>query len=53
LAPSPVRNPPPAPLFQRGEVNAYDYGFSLQGILGMDFLRHTKALINLDALTLT
>ncbi|MCB1921297.1 MAG: clan AA aspartic protease [Candidatus Competibacteraceae bacterium] len=35
------------------EVGALDYGFSLQGILGMDFLRHTKALINLDALTLT
>lgn len=35
------------------EVGALDYGFTLQGILGMDFLLHAKAIINLDALTLT
>lgn len=35
------------------EVGALDYGFHLEGILGMDFLRQAKALINLDALTLT
>ena len=34
------------------EVGALDYGFSIDGILGMDFLRQAKALINLDALTL-
>jgi hypothetical protein len=35
------------------EVGALDYGFPLHGILGMDFLRQTRAVINLDALTLT
>jgi len=35
------------------EVGALDYGFPLDGILGMDFLRQAKAMINLDALTLT
>ena len=35
------------------EVGALDYGFTLQGILGMDFLLQTKATINLNALTLT
>jgi hypothetical protein len=35
------------------EVGALDYGFPLHGILGMDFLRQAKAIINLDALTLT
>ena len=35
------------------EVGALDYGFTLQGILGMDFLLQAKAIINLDALTLT
>jgi len=34
------------------EVGALDYGFPLHGILGMDFLRQTHAMINLDALTL-
>jgi len=35
------------------EVGALDYGFTLQGILGLDFLLQAKAIINLDALTLT
>lgn len=35
------------------EVGALDYEFPLHGILGMDFLRQAKAIINLDALTLT
>jgi predicted aspartyl protease len=35
------------------EVGALDYGFSLQGILGMDFLRQVNAIINLNSLTLT
>ena len=35
------------------EVGALDYGFTLQGILGMDFLLQAKATINLNSLTLT
>lgn len=35
------------------EVGALDYGFDLQGILGMDFLLQAKATINLDQFTLT
>ncbi len=34
------------------EVGALDYGFSLQGILGMDFLRQINATIDLKTLTL-
>ncbi len=30
------------------EVGWMDYGFELQGILGLDFLRITKAIIDLD-----
>jgi hypothetical protein len=37
----------------RVEVGALDYGFPLDGILGMDFLRQARAVINLDASTLT
>ena len=36
---------------QRGEVGGMDYGFEIQGILGMDFLRQTGAVISLKALT--
>lgn len=35
------------------EVGTMEYGFSLQGILGMDILRHIGATIDLDAMTLT
>jgi predicted aspartyl protease len=34
------------------EVGWMDYGFELQGILGLDFLRQTKAVIDLDRLEL-
>ena len=33
------------------EVGGMDYGFEIQGILGMDFLRQTGAVISLKALT--
>jgi hypothetical protein len=35
------------------EVGALDYGFAIEGILGMDFLLQAKAKINLAKLTLT
>jgi hypothetical protein len=34
------------------EIGALDYGFGLQGILGLDFLMTTKAIIDLGNLTL-
>ena len=34
------------------EVGALDYGFRVEGILGLDFLRQTKAVIDLGALEL-
>ena len=34
------------------EVGELDYGFSLGGILGMDFLRSAGAVIDLGSLTL-
>lgn len=30
-----------------------DYGFEINGILGMDFLTEAKAIINLQAMSLT
>lgn len=33
------------------EIGGMDYGFEIQGILGMDFLRQTEAVINLKDLT--
>jgi len=35
------------------EVGALNYGFAIEGILGMDFLLQAKAKINLAKLTLT
>ena len=35
------------------EVGGMDYGFSINGILGMDFLLHTGAVIDLRALQIT
>jgi predicted aspartyl protease len=34
------------------EIGGMDYGFAINGILGMDFLRQTAAVLNLNALTL-
>lgn len=34
------------------EIGALDYGFPVGGILGLDFLRHTGAVIDLSALEL-
>jgi hypothetical protein len=34
------------------EVGGMDYGFDIQGILGMDFLRQARAVLNLDELSL-
>ena len=34
------------------EVGFMDYGFELHGILGLNFLRATKAVIDLDLLEL-
>ena len=33
------------------EIGGMDYGFEIQGILGMDFLRQTGAVISLKDLT--
>lgn len=33
------------------EIGGMDYGFAIQGILGMDFLRQTGAVISLKDLT--
>lgn len=35
------------------EVGAMDYGFDLDGIIGLDFLRAVRAKIDLGALTIT
>jgi predicted aspartyl protease len=35
------------------EVGGIDYGFEINGILGMDFLRQAGAIINLQDLSLT
>ena len=35
------------------EVGGMDYGFEINGILGMDFLMEAKAVINLHAMSLT
>lgn len=35
------------------QIGALDYGLAIDGILGMDFLVAAKAIIDLDALTLT
>ena len=35
------------------EVGGMDYGFEINGILGMDFLTEAKAIINLQAMSLT
>lgn len=35
------------------EVGAMDYGFSIVGILGMDFLRRAGAILDLSSLTMT
>ena len=35
------------------EVGGMDYGFAINGILGMDFLTGAKAIINLHAMRLT
>jgi predicted aspartyl protease len=34
------------------EIGAMDYGFAMGGILGMDFLRATRAVIDLGGLTI-
>jgi len=34
------------------EVGAMNYGFDLDGIIGLDFLQKIKAIINLDKLTI-
>lgn len=34
------------------EVGAMNYGFNLDGIIGLDLLQRTKAIINLDKLTI-
>jgi len=34
------------------EVGAMNYGFDLNGIIGLDFLQQIKAIINIDKLTL-
>ena len=34
------------------EVGAMNYGFDLDGIIGLDFLQQIKALINIDKLTI-
>ena len=34
------------------EIGGMDYGFEIQGIIGMDFLRRTRSLINLKDMTL-
>ena len=35
------------------EVGGMDYGFEINGILGMDFLAEAKAIINLHTMSLT
>ena len=35
------------------EVGAMDYGFAINGILGMDFLRAAGAVLNLGDLTVS
>ena len=35
------------------EVGGMDYGFEINGILGMDFLMEAKAIINLHTMSLT
>lgn len=35
------------------EVGGMDYGFAINGILGMDFLTEAKAIINLHTMSLT
>ena len=35
------------------EIGAMEYGFEIDGIIGLDFLTRTKALINLDGLEIT
>ncbi|GAA0322125.1 hypothetical protein GCM10008931_11970 [Oceanobacillus oncorhynchi subsp. oncorhynchi] len=34
------------------EIGAMNYGFELDGIIGLDLLRQMKAIINIDELTL-
>jgi len=34
------------------EIGAMNYGFDLNGIIGLDLLQHVKAIINIDQLTL-
>ena len=34
------------------EVGAMNYGFDLDGIIGLDFLQQIKAIINIDKLTI-
>lgn len=34
------------------EIGGMDYGFEIQGIVGMDFLRQTGAIVDLGAMTL-
>ncbi|WP_088104822.1 hypothetical protein [Halalkalibacter urbisdiaboli] len=34
------------------EIGAMNYGFDLDGIIGLDLLRQLKAVINIDDLTL-
>jgi hypothetical protein len=35
------------------QLGALEYGFALNGILGMDFLRQSGAIVNLDSLVIT
>jgi hypothetical protein len=34
------------------EIGAMNYGFDLDGIIGLDLLKQTKAIIDIDKLTL-
>ncbi len=34
------------------EIGGMDYGFEIQGIIGMDFLRRTGSMINLNDMTI-
>ena len=34
------------------EIGGMDYGFDIQGIIGMDFLSSTAAIVDLDAMAL-
>lgn len=37
----------------KAEIGAMDYGFDINGIIGIDFLTKINAIINLDKMTIT